>query len=256
MKLIRSLAVLCLLQSPGLAAATTVTFDGDFLSDDGRSVEVESQGFLYRSSLAYWFGDDIVLHDDFGITRTAISRADGRTFTPKAIDVSAVNLIMRTGPTPPPPVDAGDAFDAWTVAGEAAVPVYSFLGVSERRGGVQVSFGPQDLRDGAGQLLFSDLFADISVLWVEVAFPDTLARNEDGDIVHVLDPQRLSAPGTDWCAEYCGELRVDNLVVDGPVAVPLPASAWLLGSPLLLLASGAAAARLSAGGLAGAGGAP
>ena len=238
MKLILALVALIAAQTPVLASTMTVTFDGPSTGDD--IVHGQSQGFHYQSSSAYASGEDIVLHDDGGITRTVLYRPDGRPFTPKAIDVAAVSLIYRTGNGPAP---ANNRFMDWTMEGHALQPVFSFLGVSAQRA-VKVSFGPDDLRQGEGQLLFSDLFADISELWIEIAFPDSLPRTPDGDVVHVRDPSVLSKSGTDWCYEYCGELRVDNLIVvlDGPAPVPLPASALLLGAALLGL--GAARRRI------------
>lgn len=233
MKLILASIALIAAQTPAFSSTVTVTFDGPSLSDDGQTVVSQSQGFRYWSSSLYGSGQDLSLHDDFGITHTRIFRPDGRLFTPTSIDVAAFSRIYRTGSTTPPEDD--DAFEGWTMAGAALQPIFTFLGFSTANGAVKVSFGPKDLKEGEGQLVFSEKFANISALWIDISFPEGLPTSEDGDIVHTFDPWELSEPDTNWCFEYCAELQVDNLIVDVdlPAPVPLPASALLLGAALL-----------------------
>jgi hypothetical protein len=228
------LATTLALPAPSLAATRTLTFDGDFidLSEDGTSVLLEEQGFRFTTSSFYPDDGVLTLTDDGGPLESTIERRRGGSFTPISIELSAFAPIYRTGTgTPPDPKDKS-AYAAWAKFGDGPLPLISLLGL---RGDRSVEVMKIDAPvGGITSIFFGEAFRDILALSLSITLPDELEDDDSGGKRHYQfnELTGLKSPGKAWCYEYCIELRADNLVVDAPAEVPLPASGLMLAGAL------------------------
>lgn len=237
--------VLVLLMAPAAHAATvTVTFTPDSITPDSRPDGAvgyigTSDGFSYQFSDVYLFGNYLNLHDDSGILTSEIKPTDGSYFTPTSIETSGYSKIYRTGAAPA--LTLGDpGFDAWVAQGTAPQPTLTFTGLRNGTAVATQSIGADYTLGPSQALSFDAAFAGIDTLTLSVGIPVPPGTPTD-----VLNGGSVAA-NSPWCDDWCAEFFVDNLVASTNVtppaasAVPLPASALLLGTALL----GAGALRL------------
>lgn len=227
------------LASPALAATVAVDFDGAWpVATSGYATTVLDDGFLAETANLYWSGDDILLHDDGGITRTVLRRADGGRFSPVSIELRIASWFERAGGDPRPDDDAGfSAVYDWATAGLRPLATYRITGRKADGSTVVTDGGPSP----SATLSFGRAFADVTELGFEIVYPPGVA--EDGVLtrgIAVSDLAEVIDPGQVWCMDYCASLVLDNFAAgvaqdDVPAPIPLPASVLMLGAGLAAL---------------------
>ena len=221
------LALICMTQV-ALASSVTVTFDYPNLgfSSNGLAATGSQSGFSYSSSLAYFSGHNIYLHDDSGILSTAINPTSPSYFTPTSIDVYGYSNLLKTGSGPAPGTIGSSQYNTWATSGAAPSPTLSFQGLRNGRIIANQSVGPQAL----STMTFNSQFAGIDSLLLNLSIPSAL-RYQFGT------PGTLS--NTVWCSQWCAGFQVDNFTAQtGLIApVPLPPSALLYLTVLVALGS-------------------
>lgn len=216
MKLFLSALAVCL---AGAANATTVTFDHTYGSSGPifGSYNGSSNGFSYIFSDLYLFGNYLSLHDDGGVTTTSINQQDGNAFTPVSVDLLGFSNIYTTGSGP-------KTDPSWYTAGIAPPLALSFQGVIGNQVVATHLVSTSNMYStNWGTTTFSSAFAGIDQLVLSLLVPASAPRDNYG----------ITTPGQVWCLDWCGEYRVDNLVVSQVAAVPLPASGLLLLGAML-----------------------
>lgn len=218
MKLFLSALAVCL---AGAASATTVTFDHVNITPNPANNDWIglNQGFLYDFNFAYLAGDHISLHDDSGLTSSAIRRQDGAKFTPTSVDLLGLSRIYKTGSGP-------NTDNSWYTAGTVPPLTLSFFGVLGNQVVATQSVSTFNrLSTDWATTAFSSAFTGIDQLVLSLQLP-TNPIKFDGF------PPGIGSDQV-WCFEWCGEYRVDNLVVSQVAPVPLPASGLLLLGAML-----------------------
>ncbi|WP_386185108.1 VPLPA-CTERM sorting domain-containing protein [Sulfitobacter sp. MF3-043] len=229
--IISALMFLTLIASASHASPVTVTFDSAFNNppignNPITNAEIGvSQGFLYEYSTVYLNGAYIGLHDDGGILSSFIKPVNGLPFTPHSVDVFGYSLLNKTGPGAAPYRNSAE-LAAWSTSGSAPLPTLTFQGMVNGTTTATQTVGTM----AWSTIYFSKAFAAIDSLLVSLNIhPDALQYADYAE----LGRNRL------WCAEWCAEFQIDNLVLTSNVTspsispVPLPASALFLIAALM-----------------------
>lgn len=229
--MLRTLATLGLVLAASTATAT-VTFDG----------HSGSEGFSYHNSDVHAVPGVVYLHDDGGISRSAIRRTSRDPFSIAAIDVFADSRINVSGDGPAPEYSSPD-YSAWANSAVLNDPIFKVVAFRDRVVSGVMKFSATDgwntLRLGAG-------FQNIDKLVAKLSVPGGTETYTFGE---------PSGPNQAWCDEWCADFQIDNLVMSAPAAassetavtaVPVPASALMTLSGMVLLVGAARARRRTA----------
>jgi hypothetical protein len=118
------------------------------------------------------------------------------------------------------------------MSGGGPLPLISLIGLRSDRSIAQVKIDAP--LDAITTIFFGEAFRDILALTLSITLPDELEDDGLGGKRHYQfnELTGLTASGKAWCFEYCVELQADNLVVDAPAEVPLPASGMMMAGVL------------------------
>ncbi len=218
--------------SSAQSAPVTVAFDNDFLGPLPDNETAASDGFLFETSTTYPGVDHLYLHDDAGPMTSDIRAETGERFTATSIDILTYARIYRTGAASnDPDLD----IDAWAHGASDLLPTFTLAGYRDGLEVASMVFPTQNTASNGAALgsyitmALSADFANLDVLTAHLRLPQGLMTAFDGS---ALDPE------TDWCEEWCGGFKIDNLVVSTsqtPASVPLPATLPLLAASIALL---------------------
>ena len=200
----------------------------------GTNTQTE-QGFTFDNSSAYNSGGQVLLHDDGGVLSSTFKRDDGRKFSAHGASLSAYSLLYKAFPGAHP---NGDTSLEYQFNGQLMhfdfVPTLSYLAEGFRNGNLvasvtQIVTGPSSV---GGLVNWGSIFQNLDLFRVSFLLPENRTtyawQSWSGNGLGALP----YGPGSFACAEWCGEMTLDNLEVS---MVPLPAGFPLLASGIFAL---------------------